>query len=252
MDVELLECTADPDELSTLAAWTCHREDIPDKSEIDTKTVTNILDKALSSGHVGVTEHVSFTFGVEDVSRVLTHQLVRHRIASYDQQSQREVDMESTKFVKPSTIANSEFEKTFEVLIDLIMEQYEDMQAEGIPNEDARFILPNATTSNIVITMNARTLNHFFRLRCCRRAQWEIRELAWRMLKECKKEAPKIFETAGPSCLHGECPEGEFSCGEPFTTNEATNIFDDIDAIIEGMYTDEHLFKNEIEKEETK
>lgn len=221
MKVKLIDHTNNPDKIAALAAWTCHRETIPDIEEISKAQAREILTKALSAGHEGVIEHVNFTFGVENVSRTLTHQLVRHRIATYDQQSQREVDMENTGFIKPDAVLNNtKYKSKFNDLLSKALKLYDDMAEEDIPMEDARYILPNATETNIVITMNARTLKHFFRLRGCRRAQWEIRELVWRMLAICKEKAPIIFENAGPPCINGSCPESDFACGDPFTKED--------------------------------
>ncbi|MFW6305592.1 MAG: FAD-dependent thymidylate synthase, partial [Candidatus Saliniplasma sp.] len=178
------------------------------------------LDKIKESGHYSVIEHASFTFAVHDVSRALTHQLVRHRLASYSQQSQRYVDIENFDPVIPESI--SEDEKAAEIysqFMEDVKRTYEELK-ELVPLEDARYVLPNATKSNIIVTMNARELWHFFSLRCCRRAQWEIRELANRMLELVEEKAPLIFEEAGAPCIRGPCPESEeFFCGEPISKN---------------------------------
>ncbi|MCD6407688.1 FAD-dependent thymidylate synthase, partial [bacterium] len=171
-----------------------------------------------------VLEHVKFTFGVEGVSRALTHQLVRHRIASYSQQSQRYVKAENFEYIIPPLIEKDEIlKKEFLTIMEEIKETYnrilkrfEEIGIKGEKaNQDARYILPNAAATKIVITMNARELLHFFRVRCCSRAQWEIRELAYKMLEICKEKLPSVFENAGPKCVFlGYCPEGEkFTCG---------------------------------------
>lgn len=187
------------------------------------------LREAIRSGHESVLEHAVFTFEVKGVSRALTHQLVRHRIASYSQQSQRYVNMDEFEYVTPDWIEQSWFDDSEGVgngnwgsgrlkdLYDSEMERlaslYSLMVESGVPEEDARYILPNACTTNIIVTMNARELRHFFSLRCCERAQWEIRELANRMLKICKEVSPIIFEDAGPRCEQlGYCPEAK-GCG---------------------------------------
>ena len=166
-------------------------------------------------GHASVLEHVTLTYGVEGISRAASHQLVRHRIASYSQQSQRYV---ASKFgyVTPPTVAASpgllvEYERHMAACSRL----YAKLMKAGVPPEDARFALPNATETKILITMNARELHHFFSLRTCRRAQWEIREMAKRMLSAARERAPLLFETAGPGCVRGRCPEGKMSCGKP-------------------------------------
>ena len=159
-----------------------------------------------------------FSFAVDGVSRALTHQLVRHRLASFNQQSQRYVKFtDGVGIVKPETVAEDEHANAvFDEAIDTILTAYQTMLEAGIPAEDARYILPNAAESKIVITMNIRELLHFFELRCCNRAQWEIRELAHRMLELVRPTAPYIFKDAGAGCVRGACPEGKMTCGNPF------------------------------------
>lgn len=177
-----------------------------------------IIKRVLRYGHESVVEHVSFTFFVEGVSRSLTHQLVRHRIASYTQQSMRYVDLIKLEgyFIKPDSISkNQELSKLFDEITAKCKDVYDLFREKGISPEDARFILPIATQTKIAITMNARELRHFFALRCCLRSQWEIRELANRILEICKSVAPSLFENAGPSCVRlGYCPEAELTCGK--------------------------------------
>ena len=165
-------------------------------------------------GHTSVIEHTSFTFAISEVSRSLTHQLVRHRIASYAQQSQRYVNFTDPCFVIPPTIKkNEKMKKTYEQTMQTIWEKYNKLLAMNIPAEDARYILPNATYTNIIVTMNARSLLNFFELRCCLHAQWEIRTLANKMLHLVKKEAPLIFKNAGTSCkTKNYCPEQKKEC----------------------------------------
>jgi thymidylate synthase (FAD) len=165
-------------------------------------------------GHTSVVEHTCFTFAISGVSRSLTHQLVRHRIASYSQQSQRYVNLSNPQYVVPPTIAgNSEMSAEYRATMELIWRQYNALLQLGIPAEDARYVLPNATCTNILVTMNARELLHFFELRCCLHAQWEIRELADAMLDEVKQVAPTIFAHAGASCeARGVCPEKKTDC----------------------------------------
>lgn len=177
-----------------------------------------VIKRVLGYGHESVIEHAYFTFYVEGISRSLTHQLVRHRIASYTQQSMRYVDLSKSKeyFIKPKTIRNNEeLAKRFDEAVDKCKETYDLFVKMGVPCEDSRFVLPIATQTKIAVTMNARELRHFFAMRCCLRAQWEIRELANRMLTICKATAPSLFEKAGPSCVKlGYCPEAELTCGK--------------------------------------
>lgn len=216
MKVELINHTLDPDRAAAHAALTCYKENVPDKEGMDMNLVREILKKIKDSGHHSVIEHSSFTFSVIGVSRALTHQLVRHRIASYSQQSQRYVDIDDFDPVIPYSVLDNEHNaRIYNEFMKKVREVYIDLKKD-IPLEDARYVLPNATKTNIIVTMNARELWHFFSLRCCRRAQWEIREMANKMLDLCKEVSPIIFEDAGAPCLRGPCPEGEeFSCGKP-------------------------------------
>jgi thymidylate synthase (FAD) len=175
-----------------------------------------MIDRILELGHYAVLEHASFTFAVEGVSRVLTHQLVRHRLASFAQQSQRYVAFEEgfAYETPPAIAARPELQHRFDAAMRYAAEAYRELCRAGIAAEDARFVLPNAAHSRIIITMNARELRHFFRLRCCRRAQWEIRALAVKMLETVMAVAPSLFHQAGPGCLSGPCPEGPMSCGK--------------------------------------
>lgn len=193
--------------------------------EIPPEKQSQFVAKILESGHESPIEHVSFTFAVEGVSRALTHQLVRHRIASYSQQSQRYVNESDFDYILPPAIARiPEAKVRFESFMEEVGKAYRDLQEllekQGRTgpkaNEDARFVLPQASESKIVVTMNCRSLLHFFELRCCERAQWEIRKMAWKMLDLCKEELPMIFASAGPKCERlGYCPEGErFTCGK--------------------------------------
>lgn len=188
---------------------------LADMTNENAKRLTRIMVK---TGHHSTIEHVSFTFAIEGISRACTHQLVRHRIASYSQQSQRYVKVNDFKktAIKPNTIArNPEANAKYDALMDQVAECYRQLVELGIPAEDARFVLPNAAETKIVVTMNARSLLHFFEERCCNRAQWEIRQVANLMLAECRKVAPTLFEKAGPTCEVGRfCREGSRSCGK--------------------------------------
>ncbi|MEF8874505.1 MAG: FAD-dependent thymidylate synthase [Candidatus Thermoplasmatota archaeon] len=223
MKVELINHTLEPDRSAAHAALTCYSEDVPEKEEMTEEQIEEILAKIRESGHHSVIEHASFTFAIHHVSRSLTHQLVRHRLASYSQQSQRYVDIEDFDPVVPDSIKeDDEARELFHGLMEDIQEAYIELkEKEDIPLEDARYVLPNATRSNIIVTMNARELWHFFSLRCCKRAQWEIRDMANRMLELSKEKAPLIFKGAGAPCVRGPCPESEeFFCGDPYDQEE--------------------------------
>ncbi len=166
----------------------------PDFRELSEKRVRNLIELLRRLGHESVFEHACFTFRVEGISRVASHQLVRHRLASYTQQSQRYVKLKSIKFVMPDSIANSEFENEYRKIMEDAAELYQKMVDAGIRKEDARFVLPQSVETKIVLTMNARELRHFFKLRCDRAAQWEIRNMAMEMLKQVHEVAPILFE----------------------------------------------------------
>lgn len=213
MKVKLLRYTEDAELLCGAAALTTTKSGTPSEilEKMDEETAKRIIKRVTGYGHVSVIEHASFTFSLEGVSRALTHQLVRHRIASYTQQSQRFVTYDTLeKYVTPKSIEETpDAKKAFDETLEKISEAYQKLLKLGISKEDARFILPNAAKTNIIVTMNARELRHFFNLRCCYRAQWEIREVAVEMLKQAKKAAPALFENAGPTCVVlGYCPEG--------------------------------------------
>ena len=214
LKVKLLRYTADPELLCGTAALTSTKTGSPSKifEKMDPDKAKRIIKRVTGYGHVSVIEHASFTFSIEGVSRAMTHQLVRHRIASYTQQSQRYVTYNTLeKYVTPTSISDkAEAKEQFKETLERISKTYNKLLKLGIPKEDARFILPNACKTNIIVTINARELRHFFNLRCCVRAQWEIRETATEMLKQVKKVAPILFENAGPSCVKlGYCPEGK-------------------------------------------
>jgi thymidylate synthase (FAD) len=217
LKVELLSFTPEPDRLVAAAARLCYSPaGIADILErISPKQVARLLKQLQENGHDSPVEHVSFTFGIEGVSRALTHQLVRHRIASYSQQSQRYVKMGGFEAVTPPTVAqNPEALATYNQVIKEIETAYNKLLTAGIPAEDARFVLPNACETKIVVTMNARSLLHFFEIRTCMRAQWEIRQLALEMRQLVREVAPLLFQLSGPSCeTRGYCREGKMSCG---------------------------------------
>lgn len=218
MNVVLLEHTPNPDNLVASAARLCYSAaDIPTiRERLSGAKAGELVRKLIGMGHESPLEHVSFTFGIEGVSRALTHQLVRHRIASFSQQSQRYVAMKSFDFVVPPSIAaDPAAHQAYQEAMAYLKEAYAGLLAV-VPAEDARYVLPNACATKIVVTMNARSLYNFFNLRCCRRAQWEIQELAWQMYALVKEVAPAVFSAAGPDCWgpYG-CGEGEMSCGDP-------------------------------------
>ncbi|HBO84618.1 MAG: FAD-dependent thymidylate synthase [Deltaproteobacteria bacterium GWC2_42_11] len=220
MNVTLLNFTPDPEKTVVLAAKLCYSDSSIGELEEKVRGISyeKFLGKILNMGHHSVLEHVSFTFGIEGISRATSHQLVRHRIASYSQQSQRYVAFdEGFEYVTPNSIAsNTAIKKDFEKTINTINRVYKRLIDLGIPPEDARYILPNAAATKIIVTMNARELLHFFHLRCCERSQWEIRDMAARMLLLVREKAPIIFSKAGPGCVNkGRCTEGEFTCGKP-------------------------------------
>lgn len=241
MKVELLSHTPDPEKYIAAAAKLCYANADVDTllDGLDEKKTADFIAMLASIGHESPLEHVSFTFAIEGISRACSHQLVRHRIASYSQQSQRYVAMDNFEYVTPPEIADlPEAAEIFENEMKRAAESYERLAelltekhtaafvAEGMDeksarqkarkkaNEDARFVLPNACTTKIIVTMNARTLLHFFRLRCCNRAQWEIRDVAREMLRLAAAAAPSLFEKAGPACVSGSCTEGKMSCGK--------------------------------------
>lgn len=216
MRVELIAYTPEPEAVVAAAARLCYSSSgaLELREGLSRQEIERLLKKLVSVGHLSPLEHASFTFAIEGVSRALSHQLVRHRIASYSQRSQRYVDEGNFEYVIPPSIAaNPDALELYRAKMEEIREAYREL-SKIVPREDARYILPNATETKLVCTFNARSLWNFFRLRCCRRAQWEIRELAERMRREVRRVAPILFALAGPSCeTEGICWEGEMSCG---------------------------------------
>ena len=221
--VTLLAHTPDPEKTCALAARTCYSaaeyEELRDL--VSQKDQAGFLRRIVGSGHLSVLEHASFTFGVSGVSRALLAQLTRHRIASFSVQSQRYVSLANGfGYIIPPRIkalgdeAVAEFERQMGEMQRWYGQWQEKLGSGEGSNEDARFVLPNACETHITFTMNARELLHFFSLRCCSRAQWEIRAMAREMLRLCRQAAPVIFENAGPGCVSGACPEGAKSCGQ--------------------------------------
>lgn len=220
----LLAATPDPELIVSMGAKLCYsKADIEDLQK--TAKSAEFIDKLTDMGHLSPIEHATFSFGVEGVSRALLAQITRHRIASFSVQSQRYVNQTAKKgqfsyIIPPSIEAlGKEAVEKFETQMQTMQDWYDEWvmalgNAGEKSNEDARFVLPNACETKMIITMNARELLHFFALRCCNRAQWEIRELAWQMLALAIEKAPALFKKAGPGCVGGECPEGRMCCGK--------------------------------------
>lgn len=278
LKVKILAHTPSPNDVIAMAGKLCYssvgieglgEKLTPAKSE-------EFVNKLMGMGHESPLEHVTFTFGIEGISRACSHQIVRHRIASYSQQSQRYVKLDQFEYIVPPAIAENEYlkymftlhmeetQKLYDSLVErlianrLISEEYSEevedvkctLENKGIiiinennsltdnplhvavflnefysknfklyckiekqAIEDARYVFPNACETKLVVTMNVRSLYHFFEERCCERAQWEIRELATEMLKQCKEVSPILFANCGPKCVKGKCTEGNMSCG---------------------------------------
>ena len=219
MNVELLYHTPDPERAVATAARLCYApvgaaELMETLSE---EKIKKVLSTILASGHLSTLEHASYTFAIEGISRACSHQLVRHRMASYNQQSQRYVSFkEEPEFIVPQSVKDAGAQQDYDAAVKAAFDAYGKLLELGVPAEDARFLLPNACETKIVVTMNIRELLHFFSLRCCNRAQWEIRDMACRMLELVRPTAPFIFADAGPGCVRGACPEGKMSCVNPW------------------------------------
>ena len=243
MKVKIIAYTPNPEEVVASAAKLCYSKVGID--EIQENLTEEGIEKFVSMlsaiGHHSPLEHCTFTFAVEGISRACSHQLVRHRIASYSQQSQRYVKLDKFDYIIPTAIENNEFakdiflnameqdQKAYNGIVEELMNEYiassgytlasipknEYNKLEKLAIEDARYVFPNACETKIVFTMNVRTLMNFFTHRCCDRAQWEIRDLANEMLIQVKEIAPTLFKKAGASCVRGKCPEGSMSCGNP-------------------------------------
>lgn len=237
LKVILLRHTPNPEETVAMAAKLCYSpSDIESlKEKIETRDQKAFVQKLMKMNHMSPIEHASFTFAIEGISRACSHQLVRHRLASYSQQSQRYVSEVRGKgqgasdgkdnfdyIIPPSIAEDKEAKVAFESFMleaqktyDFLAKRLNENGVKGeAANQDARFVLPNSAETKIIVTMNARELLHFFRQRCCLRAQWEIREMAEEMLKLAKKTAPTIFAKSGPGCIGAPCPEGAYTCGK--------------------------------------
>lgn len=250
--VTLIAYTPFPEKVISASAKLCYSDtSATDLMEglTDEKT-KSFLEMLNDIGHQSPIEHATFTFGIEGVSRTLLAQITRHRIASFSVQSQRYVKKSNFVYITPPAIANDEralevFNKSmqnafddYNTLADILESKYfEEFKSQGLTDkvakskaekkaiEDARFVLPNACETKMVVSMNARSLMNFFSLRCCNRAQWEIKNVADKMLKLCYDVAPTLFRNAGPSCLCGACPEGKMSCGK---CNEVRKFYEDL------------------------
>jgi len=225
LGVVLLRHTPEPEEVVAMAARLCYSAaSVGDLRErVAAADQAAFVERLAAVGHLSPVEHVAFTFGVEGISRACSHQLVRHRLASYSQQSQRYVREEQFDYVVPPSIredpaAAAEFARLMAAAQAGYARLLAQLAARGVTGEaaqqDARFVLPNAAETKLVVTMNARELLHFFRVRTCNRAQWEIRAVAEAMLALARGVAPTIFARSGPACLHAPCPEGAMSCGK--------------------------------------
>ena len=229
LNVTLIAHTPEPEKVIAMASRTCYSA--LDLEGLDKKTDAAdnaaYIRRVLASGHTSIAEHASFTFGLEGVSRTLLAQITRHRVASFSVQSQRYVSVAGAEvfdYVLPPRIRalGPEAEEKFAQQMKTMQRWYDEWsEALGQDSaEDARFVLPGAAATRIVMTMNARELLHFFSLRMCNRAQWEVREAAWRMYELVYPLAPSVFELAGPGCAHGACPEGKRSCGRAAEVRE--------------------------------
>ncbi|MEW9080482.1 FAD-dependent thymidylate synthase [Terrisporobacter glycolicus] len=247
MKVKLLAHTPQPEKVIAMAAKLCYSPVGVDEIEenLSDESIEKFLNVLINMGHESPLEHVSFAFGIEGISRSCSHQIVRHRIASFSQQSQRYVKLDQFEYIIPPQIEKIEEAKKifiqsmkkdqedYDKLVDILFEKkYKKLieegksekeaksQGEKIAIEDARYVFPNACETKMVFTINTRSLYNFFEHRCCERAQWEIRELATQMLKEVKTVAPILFKNCGPKCVKGPCPEGKMSCGELVSIRE--------------------------------
>ncbi len=247
MKVRLIAHTPDPEKTIAAAAKLCYAKTDVDGilENLTEEKVYSFVEMLSEIGHESPIEHASYTFAIEGVSRALLAQITRHRIASYSVQSQRYVNKEKFEYIIPPEIekdekakseyinamdnARNSYIKLAEILKknhvnnminEGVNEKEAEKKAEKLAIEDARFVLPNSCDTRMIVTMNARSLMNFFAHRCCNRAQWEIRELAFEMLKLCKSVSPALFKNAGPKCLNEPCPEGKMSCGKVLEMRE--------------------------------
>lgn len=234
MQVKLIAHTPNPEQVIAAAAKMCYSNSGIDNilEGLTPDKIQSFIEQLISIGHESPLEHITFTFAVEGISRVCSHQLVRHRIASYSQKSQRYVDEKMFEYIIPPAIENNpaalgtylsamdNIQRYYENISDLLFDSYSangkmlPKDAKKKAQEDARFVLPNACETKLVMTFNVRSLLNFFNERCCTRAQWEIRALANEVLRQVKEVAPTLFMNAGAKCAKGYCPEGTMSCGK--------------------------------------
>ena len=241
LKVKLMAHTPNSDAIVAAAAKLCYSPVGVDgiMEKLTDEEVAKFVEHLVSMGHESPIEHVTFTFGIEGISRSCSHQIVRHRIASFSQQSQRYVKLDQFEYIIPPEIEKNEKAKEifiqsmnkcqedYDKLVEILFEKhYQDLldkglnekkaksQAEKMSIEDARYVFPNACETKMVFTMNVRSLYNFLNHRCCERAQWEIRELAIEMLRQLKQVAPILFRNMGPNCVQGPCPEGNMTCGK--------------------------------------
>lgn len=241
LKVKLIANTPDPEQIVASSAKLCYSsvgvEDI--QENLTQEKTDKFINMLMSIHHESPLEHISFTFAVEGISRALTHQMVRHRIASYSQQSQRYVKLDQFQYIIPQEIDNipqareifiksmENAQKTYDDLVEILINKHTSnfiskgmdkdkatKLAEKKAIEDSRYVFPNACESKIMITMNARSLINFFEHRCCNRSQTEIRQMAKEMLRQVKEVAPTIFKNVGAKCVTGVCPEGKMQCEE--------------------------------------
>ncbi len=232
MKVELINHTPSPLKTVYTAARTCYSPETPSEifaADTSLEKMTRLLDRVIDAGHHSVLEHISFTFAIEGISRTCSHQLVRHRIASFSQQSQRYVEAGPAGTVEPDTIAfDEDARREFEEFIEKSRDIYGELVEMDIPAEDARFVLPNASTTNIVMTMNFRELMTTCGIRLCTRAQWEIRQLFYHIVNVIKKvdQMGGLAKYLVPKCdILGYCPEMQ-SCGRRPTKSEVFDAYE--------------------------
>ena len=230
MNVILLTHTPEPEKIVAAAAKLCYSQkaDIQTLMDgLDTEATNKFIDKLMTMHHESPLEHVSFTFAIEGVSRALLAQITRHRIASFSVRSQRYCSEEDFDSIIPDPVYQDPKKRAvFRSAMADIKIAYNELQDLGSKNEDARSVLPNACATRMIITMNLRELLHFFNLRCCVRAQAEIRELANRMLILCEEVSPILFTHAGAHCeALGYCPEGKMSCGRAPTLEKLLDSY---------------------------
>ncbi len=250
MKVKVIAHTPEPEKVISMAAKLCYSSVGVDGIEenLTDESIEKFLNMLINIGHESPLEHVSFTFAVEGISRSCSHQIVRHRIASFSQQSQRYVKLNQFEYIVPPEIdkikeakelfidAMKKDQDSYDKLVDILFEKHYNnlikngknekeakREAEKKAIEDARYVFPNACETKMVFTMNTRSLYNFFNHRCCERAQWEIRALAIEMLRQVREISPILFKNIGPKCIKGPCPEGKMTCGKIVQIKEKFN-----------------------------